>query len=831
MLSIKFSLFKNLFFIGLCIFLFNLKGQNTSNKTSSELYHDLQKLNTIGSVLYIAAHPDDENTRLLSYLSKEKKIRTAYLSLTRGDGGQNLIGNQKGALLGMIRTEELVEARKTDGAEQFFSRANDFGYSKTPEETLDIWNKKEVLSDMVWTIRNFKPDVIICRFPTTGEGGHGHHTASALLAMEAFDLAASSTAFPEQLKFVSVWKTKRMYWNTFNFGTVNTTNPNQIQINVGTFNTLLGKSCGEIAAESRSKHRSQGFGTSKQRGESIEYFKYMKGDSAVNDLFEGINTNWNQFENGKLIQSQIEKGLKLFNFTQPEKNIPQLLKIKKLLSNFNKNNHWLELKSKELNQIIANCLGLFIETYHQEYTVVNNQNININTQFVVRNPYQIKLKKLEFLNIKDSSIDFNCKNNVLHQFKNNITIPNRLDYSSPFWLKEKGSNGLLNIQSQKEVNLVNQHQKIPIIYSFEIDGEVLIIESFLKHKYTDPSKGELYRPIEVLPPVVFTNFQKNIFLNQTKEKTIQLTVKAHINNFEGELLFKNNSNVAIEISNNQIKINKKGEEQTFEFKIKVNSQLKFIVLEPYIKTANGDFDLNIQRIDYEHITNLVLLQKTEIHLSMLDVQISKKPIAYIEGAGDDVAKSLVQLGYQLQIISEEQLKNLDLNQFQTIICGVRAYNVHTYLQIYQAKLMKYIENGGNLIVQYNTNSRVGPIQLNIGPFPFSISRERVTNENSPIVFSNPKHPILNQPNTIDSSDFNNWVQERGIYFAEKMSAEYQTILSLNDPNEPLKDGSIIHCVYGKGNFVYTGLSFFRQLPEGVEGALKLFSNMIELKQN
>src|SRR5476651_2179378 len=267
----------------------------------ADIKQGFKKLNVLGSVLYVAAHPDDENTRLLAYLAQEKHYRTGYLALTRGDGGQNLIGNDQSEDLGLIRTQELLAARRTDGAEQFFSRANDFGFSKGPDETLKIWDKEKVLSDVVWVIRKFKPDVIICRFPTTGEGGHGHHTSSAILAQEAFAAAADPKRFPEQLAYVQPWQAKRLLWNTFNFGGANTTAENQFKIDVGVFNPLLGKGYGEMAADSRSNHKTQGFGSAKTRGESYEYFRTILGVAPRMDLFDDVNTTWQRLKDGEAI--------------------------------------------------------------------------------------------------------------------------------------------------------------------------------------------------------------------------------------------------------------------------------------------------------------------------------------------------------------------------------------------------------------------------------------------------------------------------------------------------------------------------------------------------
>ncbi len=350
---------KRIFLLSICL-ISQLYAQN-----SAEILQSLKKLNTVGSVLYIAAHPDDENTRLLAYLAKERNLRTGYLSLTRGDGGQNLIGKEQGEALGLIRTQELLAARRIDGAEQFFTRANDFGFSKNPEETFSIWNKDSILADVVLAIRKFKPDVIICRFPTTGEGGHGHHTASAILALEAFDAAADAKRFPEQLAYTQVWQAKRIFWNTFNFGTTNTTAPDQLKIDVGVFNPLLGKSYGEIAAESRSMHKSQGFGSAKSRGESIEYFKLLKGDSAKKDLFDGINQTWTRFAETASLQKMIDSCIANFNPQKPENSVNNLIRIYKKINSLNDSitdvDYWKYKKLIECKEIILACTGLWME--------------------------------------------------------------------------------------------------------------------------------------------------------------------------------------------------------------------------------------------------------------------------------------------------------------------------------------------------------------------------------------------------------------------------------------------------------------------------------------
>ncbi|MEO8148639.1 MAG: PIG-L family deacetylase, partial [Bacteroidia bacterium] len=482
---------------------FTLSAQQSQQLNSAEILQALKKLNTVGSVLYIAAHPDDENTRLLGYFSKEKNLRTGYLSITRGDGGQNLIGKEQGELLGLIRTQELLAARRTDGAEQFFTRANDFGYSKNPEETFAIWNKDSILSDVVWTIRKFKPDVIICRFPTTGEGGHGHHTASAILALEAFDAAADPKRFPQQLAYTQVWQAKRIFWNTFNFGGTNTTAPDQLKIDVGVFNPLLGKGYGEIAAESRSMHKSQGFGSAKTRGSSIEYFKQLKGDSVKTDVFEGIDESWKRFTSTAKLQLLTEACINKFDAQHPEKIIPDLLAVYKQLQQLNESDasikYWKQQKLKETETLLLNCSGLWLEASVTDYIGIPGDSINITTQIINRNSADVKLNKITFLNT-DTTTKLGLKNNELLSFNHKEKLPLNLPYSNPYWLNEKHDPGIYTVRDPLLIGKPENDAAAVVAFDIEINGTPFTIKRGLVYKFTDPVKGEVYRPFEVLPP-------------------------------------------------------------------------------------------------------------------------------------------------------------------------------------------------------------------------------------------------------------------------------------------------------------------------------------------
>lgn len=820
-----------LFFIS-CRF---LSAQSNASLNSAEIIQALKKLNTLGTVLYVAAHPDDENTRLLTYLSKEKNLRTGYLSITRGDGGQNLIGKEQGDLLGLIRTQELLAARRVDGAEQFFTRANDFGYSKTPEETLKFWNKDSVLSDVVWCIRRFKPDVIICRFPTTGEGGHGHHTASAILALEAFDAAADPKRFPEQLAHTEVWKAKRLFWNTFNFGSGNTTAPDQLKLDVGLYNPLLGKSYGEIASESRSMHKSQGFGAAKGRGASIEYFKQLKGDSVSKDLFEGIDQTWGRvyatFKFNTLVDFCIDK----FSPQHPEKIIPELISLHNELKKLNETGsntlYWKKQKLKETETLLLACAGLWLEAGASEHLGVPGNMITLTAQSIARNNTPVKLEKISWFGQGDTVTALTLKHNELYSFKHKEKLSSTLSYSNPYWLNETHGIGSFKVNDRKLIGQPENDPALNVTFHLLIGDMPLQIERKLTYKQTDPVKGEVYRPFEILPPATVTPSEKTlIFTAPGENKKITFTLRANADSLTGSFSLAAPKEWMIEIPVTNFFLKKKGDETVMEAFVTSGRDISG-KLTATIRIGNESYQKGITRIDYDHIPSQFILSNADVMLVRADIKKIKTKIAYVPGAGDEVAACLKQIGYEVTILNEEQLAQTNLSAFTAILTGVRAFNTNERLATHHKKLLEYVSNGGNLIIQYNTNSRIGPLKSSLGPYPFNIGRKRVTDETAEVRFTTPAHSALNFPNKITAEDFDGWIQERGIYFAEEMDKNYETILSMNDKDDKPLDGSLIIAKHGKGNFVYTGLVFFRELPAGVPGAYRLLVNLISLPQN
>jgi LmbE family N-acetylglucosaminyl deacetylase len=814
------------------------RAQTPASYSSSEIYQQIKKLKVLGSVLYIAAHPDDENTRLLSYLAKERLYRTGYLSLTRGDGGQNLIGDEQGIELGLIRTQELLAARRVDGAEQFFSRAYDFGFSKSTEEALSLWDKEKVLADAVWVIRQFQPDVIITRFPPDSRAGHGHHSASAVIARLAFEAAADPKKFPEQFAFgVKPWQAKRILWNTFNFGSTNTTSNDQLKIDVGGYNAMLGKSYGEISAESRSQHKSQGFGVPAARGASTEFFSFTAGEAASSDIMDGVGTNWSRVQPAAAFEDQIDVILKDFNPDHPEKAVKGLIALYKNISTL-EDGYWKSQKLRELQDIIARCNGLWLEaTANTEYAV---QGDSIRLSIVANNRQgaNITLNSIK-VDVLDETVNKELLPNQNFSINRPLYVFANKPVSQPYWLEKKMTTGSFVVNDQ---SLIGRPESLPaytVTFNLSIDGTNLSYTRPVQYKFTDPVKGELYRPLTIVPPATVTTGPDIIVFRQQQKQQAELTVKVtankDFNHYKASITnrIKNNSE-----SRNDSAFNvNKGLSKNYGFTIG-NANMKDIVqdnAQVFVDLKNGKAEqpawLHLVSINYDHIPPIHYYYQDNAKILNLDLKTAGRKVGYIDGAGDKVAYALEQMGYEVSILKEKDLFTANLTQFDAVITGIRAYNVHDFLKTKYDVLMEYVKNGGNLIVQYNTNNNLSALKGGgISPYPFNITRNRVTDETAKVNFLLPNHPVLNYPNKITEKDFEGWIQERGIYFADQMDAAFQSPLSMADPNEQDQKGSLIIADYGKGKFVYTGLVFFRELPAGVPGAYRLMANIIALNK-
>ncbi len=806
--------------------------QKPAQPSAAELQHQLKKLTVLSSALYIAAHPDDENTRLITYLANQEMVRTAYISLTRGDGGQNLIGPEIRELLGLIRTHELLEARKLDGGMQFFTRANDFGFSKTAAETFRIWNKDQVLADLVYTIRVFQPDVLISRFPPAkyNYDTHGHHTASAILAEEAFAAAGDPKRFPEQLKYVSTWQPKRLYWNTstwfYKNQGVEMDTAGKLKMNVGAYNPLLGCSYTELAALSRSKHSSQGFGTAEVRGEEWEYLEYVAGDMAQKSIFEDINTTWERLPNGKAIGTLLNAVYTQYQPTNPAASVPKLMEARKLVEALPKG-YWRDVKLTELDAAIKGALGLYLEAVAPEEYLTAGQAFSLKLEVINRSTVPVKVVKVSYpYTSTDTVLNFNLVGNKGLSWSNATTVPSTMGTTQPHYLRKDGSLGMFNVEDQQQRNLPIVQAPLQVVFHLEIGGTLMTYTAPVQYKFTEPSKGEIYRHVSITPPVTTNIPDKVLVFADNKSKKVAVSVKGWVNNLEGQVSLKLPAGWTATPASQLIKLGAKGAETLVEFNVLPSATESNGELEVVVQLPTGVYSLSSVVIDYPHIPRLVVFPKASAKLVRLDLKMKGQKLGYIAGAGDDVPANLQQIGYQVTQLQGQDLSLALLKEFDAVILGVRALNTIDNLKFQMPVLLEYAKAGGTVVVQYNTNHRL--VTPDFAPYPITISRQRVTEEDALVNILDPKHPALNSPNKITEKDFDNWVQERGLYFPSEWGSEYTPLLACNDADEASCTGSLLVAPYGEGWFVYTGLSFFRQLPAGVPGAYRLFANLISL---
>ena len=815
-----------LFFVSLCSNL--LSAQTPVSMNSAEIFHAIRKLQVTGSVLYIAAHPDDENTRLLAFLAKDRMYRTGYLSLTRGDGGQNLIGQEQGIELGLIRTQELLAARRIDGAEQFFTRAYDFGYSKTTEEAIRMWDKEKILSDVVWMIRQFQPDIIITRFPPDNRAGHGHHSASAVLAREAYEAAADSGRFADQFRYgVRPWKAKRLVWNTYNFGSSNTIGTDQFRIDVGGYNALLGKSYGEIASESRSQHKSQGFGVPRQRGQQWEYFTGVAGETWTSDIMEGINTTWNRVPGGNIIEGLMKKIEKEYRFDNPSASMPSLVELYNLLDGMPLG-YWRDQKLKETGLLIEMAGGLYFECSSSEPFAVRADSLHLQASVINRSGYPVQFKEVSliqqpsFIIRKEQSLN---KDLPLKE-KFDLILPDDFPLTQPYWLG-KEPNGSFHVSDQLLIGKAESNPSMEALFKVVINNREIHFRKPVQYKFTDPVKGELYWPLVVVPRISLEVEPKVVIAGKADQKA-----DVSVRSFSA---FKIH-NLSVGMKGSEISNRSLLRTFTTDTTLVVGSEVK-VPVSISEKQQEGAIELDAgetsyyssdsyHEIVYDHIPRMVYFDKAVINNLKVDLRISGRKIGYIKGAGDKVPDALNAMGFEVVFLEENDMIPEKLNELDAVITGIRAYNVHRWLGNAYPVLMNYVKRGGVLVVQYNTSSQIGPLKSRLAPYPLTISRNRVTEENSEVVFLQPDHPLLNYPNKINSEDFKGWVQERSVYEAEPYDSAFTAILSMHDAGEQERKGSLLVSDYGKGRFIYTGLSLFRQLPAGVPGSYRLLANIV-----
>ena len=797
---------------------------------SAQLYEDLKGIKTLGTVLHVAAHPDDESTNMLTWFARDQHWETNYFSCTRGDGGQNLIGDEQGIALGLIRTQELLAARRLDGANQFFSQAIDFGFSKSTDEALRIWNKEIILSNLVYVIRKTRPDIIFTRFPPDSRAGHGQHSASAVLAIEAFSAAADPNRFPEQLKNgITTWQAKRLLWNTFRFFGSSTVSEDQFKIPIGFYLPALGMSTGELAALSRSQHKSQGFGVASERGNATEYFQTLKGEAPKDKIYDGVDVSWNRVPGGQVIDQQLQTILSQFQFEKPEASIPALIEVRKAISNL-QDPFWKAKKLKQIDEWVQKAAVIYVGTTTSNGDVAIGDYFQTKTELIIRSNVPVQNFQLKIAN-KDTTIA------SLKPYQKTIwpqSIQATGKITQAYWLEKPRAIGYFGNENPTKIGQADVDPALEIKYGFDLMGEHFSYSKPVKEQSIDPVKGEILQPIHFTPKTSVQLQPGLIVLPKASksQKTVQVTIES----------LSNLSLNGIEIvTENQKKLYSDQTARTVKKGDKINVPLTFnesdldksekISLPIFVKfigsQGNWIDSLEQHTIAYDHIPEQNYFTPAKLDIVHTDLKKTGKLIGYIKGAGDKVPEAIKELGYQIEFLGQSDLNYNNLKRFDAVITGVRAYNTLEYLgnNVYQ-ELMKYVENGGNYVVQYNTASNLGPMKAEMSPFPMTITRNRITLEDAKPVFALPSHEVFQVPNKITETDFNHWIQERSIYNAVSNSDKVEFPLEFADPGENADKGNIAFCKYGKGRFIYTGLVFFRELPAGVPGAYRLFANLI-----
>lgn len=807
--------------------------QSTNSPSAQTILQDLENFRETGSALYVAAHPDDENNELIAYLSRGRHYRTAYLSLTRGDGGQNVLGPVFGEDLGVVRTEELLAAGRIDGAQQFFSRAVDFGFCKDYRQALRIWDKQEVLSDIVRVIREFRPDIIINRFSLIPGGTHGHHTASAILALQAFKLAGDPLAFPDQLKEgLTTWQPKRILWNVGGFQSREANGDKLIRINDGGIDPISGEAYTEIAARSRSMHKTQGLGNFSGFGgggnSRHDSFVVLAGAPATNDIMNGVNTTWSRFpgcaEIGPLADDVIAK----FNPQDPASSVPALLEIKKRLDAFGPGAPVVREKSLLLDRIIQGCLGLSVETTVPQAEVAPGEELRLHMTAMIKSDI-VPVRWMAAWHpaiTRTVPIGADMTANVPVSRETIQKLDADTLISQPYWLREPHTAGTFHVDDPDLIGRPENPPIYPIEQAFLVDGQTLTVQDQPVQITADRSRDEP-RDLTVISPVTLKFAEEVGLFAPAATRPITVTVTAARPNTKGVLRLVTPDGWTISPASQSFHLAAAGNQKQFTFNVTAPADPATATIGATAKVHGRTYDNERVVINYPHIPLLILQPRAQFKASCLNLATRGHNVGYLPGAGDDVAQCVADMGYHVTILTDDDLTVDNLAKFDAVIIGVRAFNVRKALGSHMQALFDYVKGGGNVIEQYNRPG-FGLETDQLTPYSLHLSDDRVTDPSAPMTFLAPDNPVLNTPNKITRADFDGWVQERGTYFPDQWDDHFIPILACNDTGEAPLKGELLVARYGKGYFVYTGLGFFRQLPAGVPGAYRLFANLISL---
>ncbi len=853
--------------LALAVGFYSLRAADKELSGTPAIRYALDKLTVLGSVLMIGAHPDDENTGVIAYLARGRKIRTGYLSLTRGEGGQNLIGNEQSEYLGALRTQELLAARRLDGASQYFTRAIDFGFTKTVSETMEKWGHDKILSDIVWIIRQQQPDVILLCFSGTPADGHGQHQVSAILGREAFDAAADPAKFPEQLKWVKPWQAKRVMQARFNFppgaagasgasgiagagragagGASGNTGRGgaaeaEVSLPVGDYDPVLGKSYREIAVSSRSQHKSQAMVQSMSFGEQSNGLVLRGGPAAKNDLMDGVDTTWSRLPGGARVGELLTGAKRDFNDLSPEKTVAALLEARALVLKMAEGGQqWAQWKLDEIDHAIALCAGLKVEAQANTFAYVPGATADVRLTAINRSRLPITLSGVHVSGWEDKDAgvkDRTLANNREETVNLKVTVPKDRPLSQPFWLRDSPDGDTYHIADQSLIGRADTVPEVTARFDFTIDGRPFSVTEPLHYRYADPTRVVFVRPVVVVPPVSVVLPARNFVVAIGAAREISVLVRAMVAGQAGELNFEAPEGWKAEPAKAAFDLKETGATQEVRFRVTPPAtpgagQFKVVANirgGPQVATA-------VNVIDYTHIPAQTIFEVSGGRMAAVQMNVLAKRVGYVMGSEDKMPEAIEQMGCQVDLLDDKALASGDLSVYDAIVTGLRAYAVRADLRAAQTRLLEYVSRGGTLVVQYNRldDRRISPSVAeafdHMGPYPFVLSQgntERVTEEDPPVRMMEPASPIVRSPNAISAADFSGWVQERGVYFADTWDARYQTPFETHDTGDKELKGSLLYARYGKGAYVYTSFSWFREMPAGVPGAFRLFANLL-----
>jgi LmbE family N-acetylglucosaminyl deacetylase len=785
--------------------------------SSAAILQDLRSFREMGTALFVAAHPDDENTGLIAYLARGRNYRMAYLSITRGDGGQNVLGPDFDEKLGVARTQELLAARRLDGGRQFFTRAIDFGFSKDYRETLNIWGKEEVLGDVVRVIRTFRPDVVINGFSTQPGRTHGHHTASAVLGLEAFKLAGDSNAYPEQLKSLQPWQPKRIVANNRGGGS-------GLRMETSGTDPVSGLSFSDLAGRSRSMHKTQGFGSFAGGGGGTQSFEVLAGEPATNDIFDGVDTTWARIPGGADIGKTADDIIAKFDDKNPAASVPALLKLHGQLAALKSSDPLVTEKRQQLDRILQHCLGLEVETTIPQAEFVPGEKIPLRHTVTVHADVPVRWLSTRYLSIKGElkkTIDLHPGQASSRESEQ--TLPTDTLLTQPYWLRGERTAGLFHVDDPSLIGQPENPPVFPIEQIFEVGGETIVIADQPMNVAKDSDGKETRRRLDVIPPVSLRFSSEVGVFAPGSSHSVEVEITAARANSKGTAQLDTPSDWKVTPAKQTFALTKAGDKAQVKFTVTAPTKAETTKIGVSAEVGGRHYRNDRMEISYAHIP-LQLLQPAASETCMsLDMAVHGKKIGYLPGAGDTVADCLKEMGCTVTELTIDDLTPEKLKQFDAVVTGVRLFDTHRNLGSNLTGLFAYVEGGGTVVMQYN---RVDGLQST--PLKLRVSQDRVTDEHAQMTFLAPENPVLNTPNKITSADFDGWIQERGTYFPNQWDEHFVPILACNDPGESPMKGSLLVADYGKGHFVYTGLGFFRQLPAGVPGAYRLFANLISL---